>query len=586
MAGGGGSAGDVGAGGAGQGGAPALGPTCDELPDPHCAHPIDRVLLPHLRGAGVEIREAPPHEHCRRLAVDLIGRAPTPSELSECAAAATGLRPAMFQTHEEHARHWGRTWGERIGYDDQYVWYWHLVEIDALVRALARGELSYPDFAAEVVIHPGFYARHSGNDWSATLISLFLGRSARADELAGMRLLWQVFGLRSACDGAVWWNYEQQQPGLGDESCNKFEYALNFCMCSPEVSPLGCRSDTIGAIDLGGAGCRDPQQPFAEVNLLRVGEHTLGQRTACPDGQPGCPDRLFDDMTQRATAVPAVALTAVSAAERDRLLGIGRALAARDDFWEAAVDRELRRLLGWWQSGVRRPDWDLPAVRRVLAEELRRTGSLAGIEALITASLLYVQPAHAETAGEPPPFALGPTKLLAGEAWIDSAGAALGETLGRCDYRFFSFGYVSYEHTDPNLIERMPSSLGEGFPEQSYIDLGFALGGCSTAPRPIQSSLSIVASQRLAAQLLRAVGRDVLPSGFDPADGGVAALEAAARHIALRTMARPIDDAEATLLGAEMRGCLDAGAAGCESPEAAVRWVCQRILESAEFGLF
>ena len=582
-----GGAGQGGAGQAGNGGAP-LGPTCDEAPDPHCDHPIDRVLLPQLRGAGIAIREASPGEHCRRLAIDLIGRGPTPGELATCTAAAPRARPAIFQAHEEHARHWGRLWGERIGYDDQYVWYAHLVELDAMVRALARGELRYGDFAGELVMHPGFYARHQGNDWSATVISLFLGRNARADELAGMRLLWQVFGARVACDGAVWWNFEQQQPGTGDEPgvCEKIEQGLNFCACSPEVNPLGCRSSTLGEVDLGGMGCRDPQQPFDERNLLRFGDRSLGQRTTCPGGRPGCPDRIVDGMTQRPTQAPTVPLPQVSAAERDRLLGVGRALAARGDFWEAAVDRELRRLLGWWQSGVRRPDWDLPAVRRVLAEELRRSGSLAAIEALITSSLLYLQPALADGAGDRPPWALGPTKLLAAEAWLDSAGAAIGEALGRCDYRFFSFGYVSYDHTDPTLIEHLPSSLGMGFDEQAYIDLAFALGGCSTAPRPTQSSLSVVAAQRLAAQLLCAVGRDVRPTGFDAQDGGTAALEAAARHVALRTTARTLEDAEATALGAEMRACLDAGAQGCETPEAAVRWACQRFLSSAEFGLY
>ena len=574
--------GQAGAGQAGQGGM-ALGASCDELPDPHCDHPIDRVLVPLLRGADLAIREASPHEHCRRLAIDLLGRTPRPAELTACVAAAPRGRPALFQASPDHARQWGRIWGERIGYDDQYVWYWHLVELDALVRSLAQGATRYDDFASELAVHPAFYARHQGNDWSATLVSILLGRPARPDEIAGLRPLLRIFGARTSCDGAVWWNLEAVGPGQGDEGCGRTEFGVNLCGCLPAVSALGCRSTTFGEISL--SGCRDPSRPFEDVNLLRVTERSLGQRTTCPNGQPGCADRAFEMTAYRPSQVPAVPLSPITSAERDQLHAIGRAFTARGDFWEAAVDRELRRLLGWWQSGLRRPDWDLPAVRRVLADELRRTGSLAGVETLITSSLLYVQPQLADTPGDRPPWSLGPTKLLVGETWLDSAAVAVGETLGSCDYRFFSLGGVAYDQADGSLVERTPISLA-GFEEQTYLDLGLALGGCSATPRPTQSSLSLVSSQQLAARILCVLGNAVMPPRFDPRDNSRAALEAAARYAGERVLGRPLEDAEVTAIGGEMRACLDAGAQGCDSPEAAVRWTCGRLLESAEFGLY
>ena len=62
----------------------------------------------------------------------------------------------------EHLALQRRRWAERIGYDDQLIWFRYLVEIDQLVEALHRDQLDYPHFAAQLVIHPGFYAPPGG----------------------------------------------------------------------------------------------------------------------------------------------------------------------------------------------------------------------------------------------------------------------------------------------------------------------------------------------------------------------------------------------------------------------------------------
>src|SRR5262249_51531468 len=128
----------------------------------------------------------------------------------------------------------------------------------------------------------------------------------------------------------------------------------------------------------------------------------------------------------------------ISTDDRKRLLALGEALAARPDFWEAGADRELAHLLGWWQIGFRRPDFDIPEVRALLADQLKATNSIRALHRTIVTSSLYTAAADAPTDAmdDVPPYATGPSKLLAAESWLDSAAAAVGERIGSCDFRF------------------------------------------------------------------------------------------------------------------------------------------------------
>ena len=90
------------------------------------------------------------------MAVDLIGRIPTIDELDVCLTQtpqqmADGLMrlPAYVELQR-------RRWAEWIAYDDYLVWHGYLVELDALVARHYRDEISYPELAAQVVMHPGF----------------------------------------------------------------------------------------------------------------------------------------------------------------------------------------------------------------------------------------------------------------------------------------------------------------------------------------------------------------------------------------------------------------------------------------------
>jgi len=73
--------------------------------------------------------------------------------------------------------------------------------------------------------------------------------------------------------------------------------------------------------------------------------------------------------------------------------------------------------------------------------------------------------------------------------------------------------------------------------------------------------------------------------------------EQIARRLASRGFSRPVADAEAKELAADMDACVAAGEKkpvrgqkkdrpGCTNQEAAARWMCTRIVTSAEFGTY
>lgn len=566
--------------------------------DPHCSNPIDLVLIPELLELGVTPRDAGSAELCRRMTIDLAGRIPTPEELELCRRERPVETADRLLADERYLRTARRAFGERLAYDVSRSWYGHVVELDAIVGSHFEGELGYDALAARIAVHPGLYERNPGDEWASALFSLFLGRPARPDEIAGLRPLSFVFGSRLVCDGATLFNLEEEygEPATECEEALE-EVALNFCYCEPGDGSPGCRSAVLGAeVDFGSEGCRNEEDPDDEANLLRIGEAGLGMRSTCPDGQSGCRDRAAGEEDE--LLGPISALPKASGAAIERLSSLGAALAAREDFWEAAVDRELARLLGWWQSSFRRPDSDHPAIRRALAAELRRTNSLRDLHRTIVTSLLYSAPSASGVGA--PPWAAGPTKLLSAESWLDSAGLATGELLGTCDFRFVTGEeYYAELLVDPSLFEEVESTLDEErFSEDDYYRAVRELGGCNADhPRPVISSLGMAYSERALAERLCAFGSSVLPSGFDPEDRDGAALAAAAQHLAVRAWSRTLSDGEVLALVSDMEACLSAGAggagaapgtepAGCDGPEEAVRRACSRMIDSAEFSLY
>jgi hypothetical protein len=423
--------------------------SCEEKPDAHCGHPIDRVIVPKLRAVKLAPRDGDASQVCRRLSIDLIGRIPTLAELEACRAQTLEQRVDAFMARPEYVATMQRGWAETFGFDANVMWYGYAIDLDALAGRLAKKEIDYASFAAEAVVHPGFYALHQGDDWAFNVIEVFLGRSGRMDEVAGMRPLTRVFESRVFCDALIWSDAYSYAVGEGqsaaeaktfaDDSCvgsGSEEYVYTFCGCMAGEGSIGCRSTTLGPlIDFGSEGCRNTENPDSAGNLFRAGDQVPGLRNVCSGAsRPECVDRLVDDTEN--IAGPLAAVGALDAPLRARLLSVGAALATREDFWEAAADRELKRFIGWWKDGIRRPDFDLPQVRTLLARELHKTGDLRWVQKLILTSLLYAgdaaPPSRVPVGPEAPLWSMGSTKILAAESWLDSAALAGSSLTSPC----------------------------------------------------------------------------------------------------------------------------------------------------------
>jgi hypothetical protein len=577
-----------------------LGETCDERPDAHCEHPLDRVLVPMLRGVGLEPREAALEVQCRRLFVDLLGRIPSERELDVCTERPAADTALALLDDPEHLDHELRAWSEILRYDVGQSHHRQIRELDALVARMVRGEIRYDEFAIEAIYHPGFFAPRLGVEWGADLFSIFLGRPARADEMAGMVPLGRAFSARFACDGQLEEaGYELCiASGLPEEECvrlyrescvfARFEGTINFCGCTP-ITGGGCISDVLGpSLDLGFEGCNF--ETFTDA--FRVTEWSVGQ---------GVGDTTLgvDETGAVVYRVPVEPLPPIDPAMRARLRRIGEALVARGDFWDAAVDRELRRYVGWWHVGFRKPDFDVPAIRALLAGVLRDTGSLREVQRLIVTSLLYTAPADAPdaallasagAAGEPPPWTMGPLKVLSAEQWLSSLERAVGERTGACDHRFLApeegtgafTRYATGEALevsstlDPMLFEPTFSGLYETFARR--------IGGCVPAARPRAPSVSLASAQADIATQLCGAGREVPPAFVSPEETDDASLDTIATHLSLRLLSHRPDDDERVILRSAARDCLDDGA--CADAHDAARFLCRHLAESTAFTIY
>jgi len=134
--------------------------SCEAQPDPHCDHPIDRIVVPKLRELGVPIRDATAEELCRRMAIDLLGRGPNSGELTACAGQTAGEMFDAFTAKPEYLREQRRQWGELFKFDNSNVRSEEIIDLDTLVGKLYADELPYGDYATQAAIHPALYALH------------------------------------------------------------------------------------------------------------------------------------------------------------------------------------------------------------------------------------------------------------------------------------------------------------------------------------------------------------------------------------------------------------------------------------------
>lgn len=578
--------------------------SCAARPDPHCEHPIDRLLVPELRRLGIEPRDASPEEVCRRMAIDLLGRAPTDAERVTCSGQSFSEMADTFLASPEFTRTQRRAWGELFHYQSLLVWSDDLVDLDGRVEGLYRDEVTYEAFVREAVVHPAFIDLNSGDMWTQAVFSVFLGRPARTDEINAARPLITPFSARVFSSGDVFWSWytwgkargasEQDATTLGllqSYNGQKIESTSNLCRCTPGLLSAGCFSDVFGPFVQLMPICALPASPFDPTNDYRRAARTPSSDDLCGDGvtrRPECADRKRIENTTYAFTpyVPVPEMTTAMRAEWDK---IGLALVGRADLWEAAADRELKKLLGWWHATFKHPESDLPEVRALLAAEMKQGMSPRAAIKLIVTSQLYVQPRAVGGDLEPamlPPWAAGPSKLLAGESWWASAAIAVGETAGRCDFRWGQANTYDPRWADTRDVQTTAGSIDARYPAPApewgrTVHAVQRLGGCTgDTKRPDLSNVGLAYSQAAIAREVCALATRVTPPGW------TGDLREAAAFLVRRAWAREPAPGEAEAMAQEMAACVAAGANGCSSPEIAARWLCTRLIDSAEFSTY
>lgn len=592
-----------------------VGISCEEAPDPHCEHPVDRVLVPKLRALGRKPRDASTEEVCRRMAIDLLGRAPTPVERAQCEQQTFSEMARAFMATDDFVRTQRRHWSELFQYESLIVWGKDLVDLDALVAKLYREEITYADFVRDAVVHPALYTLHPGDSWTSIVFDVFLGRPARQDELNGARSLLAPWVQRTFAGGDAFWGfYTYYRDRLNVSEQNATEWARvqsyngqrvetlsNLCLCTPSLLNVGCISDVFGTSVRLEPICVDATNTPSNANIFRHSARAPNTDDLCGDDatrREECADRARLDNPVTVPPTPYTfgpyvqTFVEMTPAMRAEWRKIGDAIIARDDAWEAAVDRELRKLLGWWQATFKHPESDLPAVRAVLAQRLADGASIDDIIELIVTSQLYVQPrsiAGIDDATTLPPWVAGPSKLLSGESWWASAVAAVGETPGTCDFRLGQANRYEPQWFDARDVEMTYGSIEARYgaaPSPSVWGFAVAgiqrLGGCTgDTKRPEISNVGLAFSQAALARELCAIATSVTPPGWS------GDLAAAATHLVDRVWNRAPIAGEIDELVAEMQACIAAGpSAGCADADTAARWACSRMIDSAEFTTY
>lgn len=516
---------------------PSLPPGSPEGPRPPQLPPgatapqnvVDKLVVPMLRAAGREPTQEAPEVLCRRLSIDLNGIAPSAAEVSQRCVGRTPAQMVHYFMNKPQAVHipageapypyvgrrfWSEIFSYRtIDYDLNTAFYADVLELDGLVKKLYEGSLTYDRFAVEALIAPAFLRRFgfqtSASDTSQTAaaaVRIFLGREALPSDAMDLGNLWRPFLLQNVLQTEA----KAKYPSC--TYCTHYAVMVRNGACSNGEALL-CQSTALGPIRLGPLTA-----PTVPAGLLPPRPSELGGATAM------------------------------------ELRRIGGLFVKRREFAEAIVDRVLVRYLGWWNAGVYRPDYELPAVRDALVDLFIQGGyKLRDLEREVLTSVLYTQAAtlRAGDIAEAPLWAHGPMKQLLAEPYLDTLSAVSGVDLGGCDFRFAA-GYnasgVFDQRTRPLAAYTFP--LTPGFEAGSYVTAARKLGGCAGGAEKGEPT-GLVAAQAKREALLRictspqaqAMLVPTLDGATPPAEGLPKLLD---RQLQA-TLGRPATPAESTL---------------------------------------
>src|SRR5690606_22841317 len=165
---------------------------CDSLP---LENPVNIGACESLWGVGLTTTPVAPLEACRRLYADLLGRYPTPSEVSTvCAQPSWGDTVKALQATPEYLLVNQRRWADKLLYNNRAVNFERAFDMDELVGKAFSGLVSWDQFAAVTSAHPVFVRRHNNaSDRVSYLFKLFLGRPPYENERSDMARLYRLW---------------------------------------------------------------------------------------------------------------------------------------------------------------------------------------------------------------------------------------------------------------------------------------------------------------------------------------------------------------------------------------------------------
>jgi hypothetical protein len=433
-------------------------------------NPVDIAVCPRLVAEGCARAPVDPAELCRRLFVDLAGRAPTAAESD---ATCKGRNPreiakALLAT-DDWLRRAKELWAERLAYDPAQVDGKWLADADTIVADYARGVFGWDEFARRVGGHPvlGIGARLPRSDVieddtrfvpqsAERATRLFLGRAPvgeEARELASLYRFWRK-----------------------DIVVLNGDYGRAEAVLDPTACP--CEAHVFGSttrVDL----------PIAK------------------------PMRIDD--------VPAMHRVALG----EELRKVGDVFTRQEAFWTQGADIPLAMFLGWWRSTTNLDATTLPELEVALAKELRTRGSFRELVLDIVTSTLYVRSNRTMdgTPEDAPVWCVGPQRLLHPEAYVSTLGSMLSVNVGRCDHRTYeAMGSYYSNNTEGaffpyRLREDVLSDRALGTDEY-HREASLAMGGCNAgAPRTEEPTLTWVFGAAAAAAKVCAVSEAVVPPG-------------------------------------------------------------------------
>jgi hypothetical protein len=493
---------------------------------------VDAAACPSIQGLGVDPEPADQVEFCRRAYVDLLGEAPTRSEYAhDCQWWTFEEIVDDFMARPEYVRTSQRMWAD-VFHSNSAVTHWaYIDELDALAGELHMGLLGLDEFAEIAVTHPAFTGRWDGVDLVGFAFLAFLGRDANPAERLALEPLWHLWGERPAADPF---------------QSNAKAVVLDTLRCvAPNES--ACHSD-------------------------HWGDHTVMVEPAVPgDVDPNGPNVVDQAMlTDEQWMV---------------LRTPGRLITQQPQFYEAYVDRALRRYLGYDAGGA------LPKVRQALVDLMvEGGGNVLEVDREILTSGLYVSTNRHEEAPSPnasdwdPHYWHGPVKQMDAENWLATAAKLTGLALGHCDHR-----YPQVQSGSQGFHPHEYPTLGEGSaPDYTFRDMAQLLGGCPDRVASFRETrtglIAALTQATLTTELCDAADASspIYPLQFveDPSDKSTTALHTAAGQVYEAALVRPIPEGATAALAQGIEGCRDE--LSCTPQEFAIQ-TCRLVLKSADF---